>query len=820
MAKKSGFNLNPGADATLVAAATKAAMANVPKDLSKTFDTMAKNYGATMDSIGKAFKGAAQNLGKLGGQLAKKTINNIALEDEYEGTEIILDKPIEIEEDKEINVTNEASYKFDGGNKPPEISQPKTYEITDFDKPESERQKEMLSTRENVTKTTPQPKTTTVGAELRSIRKELSSLFLKTDPESRKRKRELRATRDKYFQEMELLKKGNDANNALIASENVDLEATGGFNLALNLAIKEYKNKDGKITEGDYKGYSAALSRDGNGNLSWILKNAKGEVITGKDDDLNPISTPGGKPLKVPISEMSNTLTSRIDQKSIDNVVGKDIFDKQMVFGSKKNTVYLGDQLVNKFDPLLQKENIRQQLASVRLGQDTKSLREHFNSPSEYSAEIFAGLNSATLKDMGVTDADGDGFIGDDPNTEKVETGDFVGDNIPGNAANYKRVRNAIFDRDNDNYNNGEHLRVALEKHIRNVGQISFDAGKNILTGGVTEEDRINLQKQNQQNKLNLELQNFQKNFPGGLEKFDEINTGNTVVNTPSEGKGKTVSNRVLSDMTLGLMRRADIPSNSPKGGKYKWNQQDNMYYYHRTGQTPQPIKDKNTFYTNEFGSDYNAQNLMPFDQSIKDWSGDPSKTGELEAGNAPAGYAGYTVDNNKSVPNMLGGNYYKEDKVREYFKLTKKWTGGQSYDDAYVVKKLNSGKIDGKVLSKYFTFSAVGSVNTIRATVKKDYKEFFGDEQSKDFVMDGSSFIKPLSEWMSGKMKTYAENKIKAGDYKIKDDIVGQIYTKKVTEKMAKDFPALKNDIGKTITYEYLGTGKNGGFKLLEVQE
>ena len=30
---KGGTNLNPGADATLVAAATRAAMANVPKDL-------------------------------------------------------------------------------------------------------------------------------------------------------------------------------------------------------------------------------------------------------------------------------------------------------------------------------------------------------------------------------------------------------------------------------------------------------------------------------------------------------------------------------------------------------------------------------------------------------------------------------------------------------------------------------------------------------------------------------------------------------------------------------------------------------------------
>ena len=266
--------------------------------------------------------------------------------------------------------------------------------------------------------------------------------------------------------------------------------------------------------------------------------------------------------------------------------------------------------------------------------------------------------------------------------------------------------------------------------------------------------------------------------------------------------------------MTLGLMQRATIPSNNPKGGEYVWSQQDNMYYYQRPGQAPQPVKDKNTFYTNEFGSDYNAQNLMPFDQYIKDWSGDPSKTGELDAGNAPAGYAGYTVDNNKSVPNMLGGNYYTEDKVNQYFKLAKDYVGGQSYDDVKIVKQLNSGKIDGKNLSKYFTFSAVGNVNTIRATVKSEYKKFFGDELSKDFRVKGG-FRKPLAQWMSGKMKTYAENKIKAGDYKVKENVVGQVYKKKVTQEMVDAMPALQQHMGKTINYEYLG---REGMKIISI--
>ena len=47
--------LNPGADATLVQAATNAAMANVPKDLSGIFEAQTENYRKTMESVGKSY---------------------------------------------------------------------------------------------------------------------------------------------------------------------------------------------------------------------------------------------------------------------------------------------------------------------------------------------------------------------------------------------------------------------------------------------------------------------------------------------------------------------------------------------------------------------------------------------------------------------------------------------------------------------------------------------------------------------------------------------------------------------------------------------
>ena len=57
-------NLNPGADATLVQAAYAAAMANVPKDLSGTFEAMAENNPDASDKIQKALQESARNVVK------------------------------------------------------------------------------------------------------------------------------------------------------------------------------------------------------------------------------------------------------------------------------------------------------------------------------------------------------------------------------------------------------------------------------------------------------------------------------------------------------------------------------------------------------------------------------------------------------------------------------------------------------------------------------------------------------------------------------------------------------------------------------------
>tara|TARA_Y100001938_G_C8080148_1_gene428542 strand:- start:10 stop:1935 length:1926 start_codon:yes stop_codon:yes gene_type:complete len=74
------INLNPGADPTLVNAAYRAAMANVPKDLSGTFEAMAKNYAVTMQTLGAVWGGVAKNIAGV----AKEAIDRAVEVKNYE----------------------------------------------------------------------------------------------------------------------------------------------------------------------------------------------------------------------------------------------------------------------------------------------------------------------------------------------------------------------------------------------------------------------------------------------------------------------------------------------------------------------------------------------------------------------------------------------------------------------------------------------------------------------------------------------------------------------------------------------------------------
>ena len=65
-------NLNPGADATLVNVAYRAAIANSPKDYSQTFEKIARSYGKTMEAQSKMWG----NIGTLGAAIGSEMMAN------------------------------------------------------------------------------------------------------------------------------------------------------------------------------------------------------------------------------------------------------------------------------------------------------------------------------------------------------------------------------------------------------------------------------------------------------------------------------------------------------------------------------------------------------------------------------------------------------------------------------------------------------------------------------------------------------------------------------------------------------------------------
>ena len=66
------INLNPGADATLVTAATRAGMGNIPGDYSKIFERAAKSYGETMEAQSQMWS----DVGKIAGIVGADMVRN------------------------------------------------------------------------------------------------------------------------------------------------------------------------------------------------------------------------------------------------------------------------------------------------------------------------------------------------------------------------------------------------------------------------------------------------------------------------------------------------------------------------------------------------------------------------------------------------------------------------------------------------------------------------------------------------------------------------------------------------------------------------
>ena len=252
---KGGINLNPGADPTLTAAAYRAGMANVPKDLSGTYEKLAESYDKTMRSIAASWSGVIKDVSSLAATAISKAIKNRQEETEAHAYDMISPDISKLSEDKRAEIGTYEDYTKDvkGGEKGYQKYRDEEIgtgvkDTNILSKEDWEKGQGILSKKEweelNLQNTP-----LNLGEELVEIRKNLRGLFLKTDKDSRIEKQQLKIRRKKLFSELNILRNTDNFNNENLANGLIDEGASGKLALLMQNALSAYKTKSGKIQE-------------------------------------------------------------------------------------------------------------------------------------------------------------------------------------------------------------------------------------------------------------------------------------------------------------------------------------------------------------------------------------------------------------------------------------------------------------------------------------------------------------------------------------------------------------------------------------------
>ena len=397
-------NLNPGADQTLVAAAYRASMANVPHDLSGTFEKVAQSYAESMSTIGQAWKQVAT----IGGKALGRATNNF----------------IQSEKKKALASTyeNAEGIKFfmDGTDNIVETENP------DFDPnlPESESNKKMI-------------KTITHVDGLNDIQDAYWETFQK-NPFSREniaKRMRLKQDKEKLFAQVDLLEAGFSevAANFQAGNYSKDAMAFGGT-AKLYEAISAMKTSSGKTEDG----YYIKPSHDANGDI----------VLNLFDANDNPVLADKNDPKSRQISIKADNLASKtiINNPDVAKGLG-DIFENTRKLSASNlkgvtwehNAKVIENQLANLVDS---ENDLHYAMHEKRIGNLTGSFADELTSESEMSASIFGSMSQLKLQEIGVDEmADG---------TAGYSASDFTSGAV--GTENYAKVVSALTNRENKNY--------------------------------------------------------------------------------------------------------------------------------------------------------------------------------------------------------------------------------------------------------------------------------------------------------------------------------------------------------------------------------
>ena len=397
--------LNPGADATLVAAAYRSAMANVPKDLSRTFEALARSYDDTMQSVAASWSSTIKDVTALSAPLIKTAIKNNITMGGAAAESYLMDREIAPIEEKD---TGKPGW--------------------------------MLTTdpSDDPTGPTPSSKPISIADKLREIRGGLQGLWFKTDKASRIKRHELKSSRSKLFSNLAYLENADNFTNDNLANGLVDMNASGKMSLLMQTALGAYKTKSGKILEeGDYEGYHVSLAEDENDELMFMLRNEKGDIVTGEGLDGEILTEKGGKPFSVSTRDMNSLLVTKTDQSVLTAV--NSLYEGLM---NSNAPTYEETTHRNTMKEFVHDEASLFGLIQHALGSNKTSWVEDLNNPSEESATIFAGMSQAKLAEMGIDEmTDG---------KEGFSSSDFIGTEVA--TQNYKIAKDSLLNRRSKNY--------------------------------------------------------------------------------------------------------------------------------------------------------------------------------------------------------------------------------------------------------------------------------------------------------------------------------------------------------------------------------
>ena len=364
------------ADATLVQAATKAAMAGVPADMSRLYQHMSRSHERAMARMGQSFKKAISAAGDAASSLIekarerKKDVENV---DTYENNFDFNIKEQEVKDPSESPLSM-----------PPSPPPPQTYSITNVNGNEEDIE------------------TKTLQEQLEDIRKEKLSISLVGEKRGEFTKEQRKAKR----KELDMLEANLRASAvqfksfentavALIDSDSFNNEATGETNQNF---LRALLSKGEPLEDGS----RAIMGFDKKGKMAFVYVDKYGDPIIGKDGKKLNIRQENVDKLLVPKSAAREVYGAHSNIQRKAGLAGYP-YDRSVSDSNLETQIRTKNDALDilHHQGIGMEQSVAEALHGVKTSPDGNVMLE----PSVFSAKVFGELNTENW------DNSGDGIV-------------------------------------------------------------------------------------------------------------------------------------------------------------------------------------------------------------------------------------------------------------------------------------------------------------------------------------------------------------------------------------------------------------------------